>query len=186
MPKIGRFLRSSVIPTGYWVTGDETYTIEGCLMTPFRKSFLTTYTDSYNFYHSSQPVHIEQAFGMHVSKCRMLKSPLMFSLSANSQTVICAAKLHNFCIKFSESGEENQVPSHLMNAAVEQLDKWLLLQSDVIDNDAALEKYITSGEGGDGLRRALDCSRMRHDQVRILQRYALLRPKWARPRYNEV
>lgn len=95
MSNIVRVLRNGNITQGYWVVGDDSYTVEGCLIKPFR-IFLNPLTDSYNLYHSSQRMHMEQAFGMLVEKWRKLKSPLMFSLSANSQTVICAVKLHKF------------------------------------------------------------------------------------------
>lgn len=91
-------------------------------MTPFRKS-LTPYTDSYNFFQSFQRVHVEQALGMLVAKWRILKSPLMFSPRKNSQTLICATKLHNFSIAFSDSPEKEDVPGHIMNSAVGQLNK---------------------------------------------------------------
>lgn len=49
-----------------------------------------------------------------------------------------------------------------------------------------MTRYVANNDTGAGIRRALDRSKMRHDKVRILQRYQILRPKWARPRYREI
>lgn len=128
---------------------------------------------------------------MLVAKLHILKSPLRFSLSSNSQTVICAANMHNFCIEFSETPQEDGVSDHFMDTAVRQLKKWFLLQCQGIDEDSDMDRYVANNGTGAGLRCAglrcaLDRSKMRQDQVRILQRLALLRPKCARPMYREI
>lgn len=57
----------------------------------------TDWKDSFNFYHSSQRMHVEQSFGMLVAKWRILLN-LNFSVEVDTKLVCLAMKLHNFCI----------------------------------------------------------------------------------------
>lgn len=83
MSSIGRFIQNGKIPRGYGDPGDDVYSIDVCLMTPFRKAFLSAYPNSYNVHCSSLIVHIQQIFGMLV-KLKVFKSRLMFPLIKNS------------------------------------------------------------------------------------------------------
>lgn len=46
MSNKGHFCTSGNILQCYWVAGYDAYSVEGCLMTPFRKSILNLQTDS--------------------------------------------------------------------------------------------------------------------------------------------
>ena len=53
MSHIGRYIDSKSIPFGYWIAADDAYMVCNTLVTPFRKSMLKMYTESFNFYQSS-------------------------------------------------------------------------------------------------------------------------------------
>ena len=56
---IGRYIDAQCIPFGYWIASVEAYMECNNLVTPFRKSMLNKYTDSYNFYQLSNRMHVE-------------------------------------------------------------------------------------------------------------------------------
>ena len=88
------------LPFGYWYTGDEAYVCTDSMLTPIPSSRapLGSPEDAFNFYFSSLRTHIEQAFGVLVSRWRILWRPLRFSIRTNVRIIEGAIKLHNFCI----------------------------------------------------------------------------------------
>jgi len=77
------------------------------------KSTAGSREDSFNFYHSSLRMHIEQAFGVFVARSGILWKPLCFDLHRSARVVDVAIKLHNYgigekeqCSTTSMTGEE--------------------------------------------------------------------------------
>lgn len=69
----------------YWIAGDEAYVCTEQLITPFpaTRSKVDSAADRFKFYLSSHRIHIEQAFGILLSRWGLLWKPLQFSLAQN-------------------------------------------------------------------------------------------------------
>ena len=93
---------------GDYFVGDAAYTLTEHLLTPLTGTQRNNpENDSFNFYLSQKRIRIEMAFGLLVSKFRILKSPLTFRMKKNSQVIMACAMIHNFILendgtKFSE------------------------------------------------------------------------------------
>jgi len=90
-------------PYPFWIAGDEAYAASGSLLTPWSGRNLETYKDSFNFHLSSLRVHIEQTFGIFVSRWGILWRELQVEYNRIGPLVNCLARLHNFCIQDSVS-----------------------------------------------------------------------------------
>jgi hypothetical protein len=63
------------LPDGYFAVGDNAYTLSITLLIPYSgKDEQNASKDAFNFFLSQLRIHIEQAFGLLVSKWRFLKS----------------------------------------------------------------------------------------------------------------
>lgn len=93
-------LRSSKIPSGFWIAGDDAYSATESLDIPFKRSLTSKYQDAYNFFQSSQRIHVEQAFRMLMKHWGILWRPLKFNLKRATQIINVAVLLHNVCPNF--------------------------------------------------------------------------------------
>jgi hypothetical protein len=87
------------LPPWYFVAGDNAYVCTEHLLTPFCGSSrsLPEY-DAYNFFLSQMRIRVEMAFGMLVTKWRILRASLEVPLAQSSQILIACGILHNWCI----------------------------------------------------------------------------------------
>ena len=87
---------------GYWFAGDAAYVLMPGLITPWSKYDLMgderIFADSFNFFHSSHRIHVEQAFGILVARWGILWRPLKFHIDEVLPIISCTMRLHNFCI----------------------------------------------------------------------------------------
>lgn len=89
------------LPLGRYFSGDNAFPNCRYIMTPFTEPQLRTNgraRDAYNFYLSQLCIRIEMAFGLLVSKWRVLKKPLECKFSNAPTVILAACALHNFCI----------------------------------------------------------------------------------------
>lgn len=87
------------LPPGYFIAGDCAYTITEHLIAPYSgfNRFLED-NDNFNFYLSQMRIRIEMAFGLMVTKWRILRAPLCVKLCNIPHLITAIARLHNFCI----------------------------------------------------------------------------------------
>ena len=87
---------------GFWLAGDAAYISIPGLLTTWSKSALSgengEFADSFNFYHSSHGIHVEQAFGVFVRRWGLLWRPLQYHARIVLYILSAAIRLHNFCI----------------------------------------------------------------------------------------
>jgi hypothetical protein len=69
MSSLSRLLRSqNGLPSGYWVAADDAYICGERIITPWPGRNLSKGKDAFNYWQSSARIHIEQAFGMLVTR----------------------------------------------------------------------------------------------------------------------
>jgi hypothetical protein len=96
------------LPYGLFMVGDAAYTpCERLLIPLVGAQRLDPVNDAYNFYLSQVRIRIEMAFGRLVNKWRILRSPMLGSLSTISKAIMSCAILHNFVI--DEDGHNEQL-----------------------------------------------------------------------------
>jgi hypothetical protein len=96
------------LPLGKYVIGDNAYICTEHLLTPFSGSQKKDKkNDAYNFHLSRFRIRIEMTFGRFVNKWRLFKNPVAVKLQNLGRLIICATRLHNFCIN---EGETVSVP----------------------------------------------------------------------------
>ena len=83
----------------FYIVGDEAYTLSNSLITPCPKSNADVDQDNFNFFQSSMRMHIEQAFGMLVSRWRILRGGLQYSVAISTKIICLLMKLHNFILQ---------------------------------------------------------------------------------------
>ena len=123
LPKVGQ--------ESYYFVGDAAYSIASFLLTPHAgKQNLTEEQDSYNFYHSSCRIHIEQAFGILKSRWRVFSRKLKYNLERMTAILDVALRLHNFVIN-EDSWSTGLEPSgasrrtNIRNALSSAQEPWL-------------------------------------------------------------
>jgi hypothetical protein len=87
------------LPIGKFVIGDNAYVCTESLLTPFSgPQKQQPEKDTYNFYLSQLRIRIEMAFGLLVTKWRILKSPLQIPVDNIGNIFVSITKMHNYCI----------------------------------------------------------------------------------------
>lgn len=167
---IATFLQSGGLPFPFWIAGDEAYSCTNNLLTPFSSSIARpeTYEDSFNFFQSSLRLHVEQAFGLLVSKWRILRSGMDFALNNSYLTIAALFVLHNWCIDNRESGQVLRDVSEGRSGYIGFQDgaDWL---SEATETFHQLENDVQLDSG------TSECSLRRH-MVEVLRTRRLLRP----------
>ena len=110
-------LRSGAIRPGYWATGDAVYVPMPGLLTPWSKYHLARedgiYAHSFNFYHFSHRMHVEQEFGLLVRRWELLWKPLQFCIRPCPMLTDACMRLHNLCVDQEGVQSINQCSSLL-------------------------------------------------------------------------
>lgn len=102
------------LPNGYYIVGDNAYTLTPHLLVPFTKPELKTQGRSdYNFYISQLRIRVEMASGLLVNKWRIFKRPLRVKFSNIKYIIAACMRLHNYCISERIRGlddhEQNEI-----------------------------------------------------------------------------
>ena len=172
---LGRYLREGKLKGPFWIAADEAYICTMFLLTPFAKSqldrsVLSKYKDSYNYFHSSLRMHVEQAFGMFVARFGILWRPLRFSLRTNTRTVLDAMLIHNFCI--DNSNERDVMPESENKRNERAFEIWYRR----CRNDLADQYEAVADSEIDAMDPSMAKSRARSEMVERLKYLRLLRP----------
>lgn len=106
---IGAFLQKERLPPEFWLARDEAYTCTEFLIIPYGRAFAPhgSFKDSFNFFHSSMRIHVEQTFGIITARWRILQSPLAFGLGATLASIEAIFLLHNWCLENKDKSDEN-------------------------------------------------------------------------------
>ncbi len=87
------------LPLGKYIFADNAYDCTEHVLTPFHGDQKNEpIKGAYNFYLSQLRIRIEMAFGRLVNKWRIFKRPLRVKLKTAGKVIMCATRLHNFCI----------------------------------------------------------------------------------------
>ena len=90
---------------GYYFIGDSAYTLKSFLLTPYDNVLHGEPEDNFNFFHSSQRICVECAFGEIDLRWGIFWKPLQYSLKMNCKIVDACMRLHNFIVDFREEME---------------------------------------------------------------------------------
>ena len=104
---LAALLRSGNIPFEFWIAGDEGFICTENVITPYPGSEAPpgSARDTFNYYLSSLRVHVEQAFGILVSRWEILKSYMQYTIRHTVAIIRAAILLHNYCLERSERME---------------------------------------------------------------------------------
>jgi hypothetical protein len=99
----GLLERPGFLAPGLCLFGDNAYMNTTYMATPY-KGVVPQSKDAYNFFHSQLRITIERTFGMFVHRWGILRRamPQNITLAKTSATILCLARLHNYCIDNNE------------------------------------------------------------------------------------
>jgi hypothetical protein len=88
------------LPEGYFIIGDNAYTITNRLLIPFTAIQLGNdeYRRTYNYFLSQLRIRIEMAFGRLTTKWRIFRRNMEGDLDRIASLIMTAARIHNFVI----------------------------------------------------------------------------------------
>ena len=164
-------LKKGEMKEGYWIDGDAAYVYIPGLLTPWSKSALTSengvYADSFNFYHSSHRIHVEQAFGMLVQRWGLFWKPVKYHINDVLTILSAAMRLHNFCIE-NDGQRSWMTGSSLLERQMETeaFTRWWAIAS-------SLRTATTNSQG---TRRDLENSDLRTILTNDLRHRGITRP----------
>eukprot|EP00644_Phytophthora_capsici_P018797 jgi/Phyca11/132225/e_gw1.143.13.1 len=109
------------LPFGYFVIGDNAYTLAPSMLVPFTKPEIKSPEHSdYNFYLSQLRIRIEMAFGLLVNKWRIFQRALVVDYVHTGLVIKTCMKLHNYCVddrlRMAGSTSSSQIILHEFNA----------------------------------------------------------------------
>jgi DDE superfamily endonuclease len=160
--------------SAFWIAADAAYDSSTCkgIITPWSKGQLSDpelglWRDSFNFYHSSLRIHIEQSFGMLVARFGLLWRQMRCHITGVSKIVSACMRLQNYCI------DKGAPPLRAAMMAEEQ-----------VESDLAFRRWwavVTAlrGETGgcQGRRSDLSISYMRDEMTKLLATKSITRPR---------
>jgi len=83
---------------GFYILGDSAYQLMSFLLTPFDGVQPYSSQDNFNFFHSSNRIFVECAFGEIDGRWGIFWKPLPYSLEKNIRIIDAAFRLHNFIV----------------------------------------------------------------------------------------
>ncbi len=168
---LSRRLREIGLRPGYWIAGDAAYECIFGIITPWSKKQVEChehglYRDSFNYFHSSLRVHVEQAFGILVERWGILWKPLDFEISSVPRIVSCCMRLHNWCI----SNDSQTIRRSMTPAECHQTDRAFTRWWSVATSHRECDI------GSQGRRRDLEVSEIRSQLTQHLKDSSIVRP----------
>lgn len=115
--KLYDVLSKSLLPPWAHVVGDDAYSNTGHLLTPYSGT-VTPEQDSFNFYHSSCRIVVEQTFGILVNRWGILWSPIKFSVQTATEIIMVCCKLHNYIAEKGPETVPECPPNHVDNDVI--------------------------------------------------------------------
>jgi DDE superfamily endonuclease len=103
LSKLGIALEHGGLPDGYWIAADAAYECSNCIISPCSEQQIKdpengVARDALNYYQSSSRVHVEQAFGILVSRFGILWRILRFKRARAPRILAVCTRIHNHCI----------------------------------------------------------------------------------------
>ena len=92
-----------------YIVGDSAYALRGFLLCPYENTRPNTPEDNFNFYLSSQRIHVECAFGEIDRRFGIFWRPLEGNLKNHQHTIDACLRLHNFILEFREEMKNNEL-----------------------------------------------------------------------------
>ena len=160
---LGMRLNNYGLPPGFWIAGDEAYPAGPSLLTPWPGRDLSPSKDSFNYWLSSSRIHIEQSFGILVSRWGILWRALEVDYRKVPQLVMALLKLHNHCLA-RRTDEYGKLDRHTLDRRPGD----------------ALRLLRPESEPGRGRRRDREVCPLRTTMTDMLDHTGLLRPGRAR------
>lgn len=103
------------LPRWAVVVADDAYQNNLNVVTPYSGRNLSRQKDSFNFYHSSCRMTVEQVFGMLVSRFGIFWGQIRMNLETATMIIGVTCKLHNFIIDNTDVDEFDYLPVHEEN-----------------------------------------------------------------------
>jgi hypothetical protein len=140
-----RLLDDGLLPSEYYIVGDEAYVNTQQLLTPWSGRGIGVWKDSFNFHLSGMRQCIERAFGQMTKRWGILWRPLSFAFALWPDVITLCAKLHNYCI--DEGGQTMEVPIHQHEENRQEGDVCeLILNENHLEPDAPNLRGLTRGD----------------------------------------
>jgi hypothetical protein len=102
------------LPSKYFFIGDEGFTCEDQLVTPWSGTGIGAAKDSFNYHLSVRRQVIERAFGILTKRWGIFWRPVICGFHNWSLIAMTCAKLHNICLDSNETAQ-NILPQHRSN-----------------------------------------------------------------------
>ena len=155
---------------GFWIAADSAYQYRGGIVTPWSAAALSVSSesiprDAFNFFHSSIRLHVEQAFGILVSRWGVLWTTIRFALRSASKLLSCCMPLHNYCI-------ENNGPPRASSLTIEEE----RLSTKAFARWWSAVTHLRNSEKSQGRRRDLEHSELRDVLTSHLRYSHIIRP----------
>ena len=164
-------LRNNEMKSGFWIAGDAAYVSIAGLLTPWPKSALVgesgVFADSFNFYHSSHRIHVEQAFGVFVQRSGLFWKPVQYHINDVLSIVSAAMRLHNFCIDNDGISSMNQQRTLFENEMEQEAFRSWWRSASSLRSEASFNQ---------GSRRDLEGNNLRLFLTNNLQERGITRP----------
>ena len=87
---------------GLYLVGDSAYALRGFMMCPYDHATSGSAEDNFNFFQSSQRIHIECTFGEIYRRFGVFWRPLAGNLKEHRYTIEACFRIHNFIVDYRE------------------------------------------------------------------------------------
>lgn len=95
-------LADTLYEKGLYLVGDSAYALRGFMICPYDNAKHGSTEDNFNFYQSSQRIHIECTFGEIYRRFGVFWRPLGGGLKEHRYTIEACLRLHNFIVDYRE------------------------------------------------------------------------------------
>ena len=157
---------------GLFILGDSAYAIESFLLPPYDSPLSQSPEDNYNFFHSSQHITVECAFGEIDLRWGIFWKRLWNSVDTSIMICEGAMHLHNFLVEYRDAHDIDYNFEH-----------------NVFENDCSDNGFTSEVVGNDGIRPRMgrrsstdEVSRQKGLQLRDKLRQAIYEHDMVRPR----
>lgn len=101
LSSIGRYLNYGILKLGYWIAGDDAYSVSENLVVPISRSVANVVQDAFNFYQSSHRINVEQVFAILKNIWGNLWRSLRSNLCKATLIISVAVRLRKFMINYT-------------------------------------------------------------------------------------
>ena len=130
---------------GLYIVGDSAYALRGFLICPFENAKKGSAEDNFNFFQSSQRIHIECTFGEVHRRFGVFWRPLEGALAEHKYTIESCFRLHNFIVNYREENK-NRATSRGVDCGIDDEDAELAIHYEAFYED---NPFLNMGVVGD-------------------------------------